>query len=83
MPRSGSAAITKLVEETKHDEVERRLSGHDEESDSLWTTMRSEDSKLAERIQKTREENAAEFKEIATSLVRIETKLGTARQPQS
>lgn len=73
----------KQLEETRHEEVARRLDGHDEEIDTIWHTMRGEDAKLAAELNASRSANAARFESVSVSLARIETKLGTLPPPQA
>jgi signal transduction histidine kinase len=55
--------------DARHEEISRRLNGHDAEINTLWTTLRAEDEATRQEIRRM---NAS----ISRSLGRIEGKLG-------
>jgi len=57
---------------SQHDDVNRRLNGHDKEIEQLWSTLRAEDAE-------TRRQMAESFLSIQRALGRIEGKLEDGR----
>jgi hypothetical protein len=66
LPKTGRFSM--FMCEEKHSTIDRRLKSHDEQLQNLWQTMREEDEKTRQMLNRT-------FQEVERSLGRIEGKL--------
>jgi len=67
--------------EQRHTDVTSRLNAHDAEIDAVWNTMRSEDQKIRNEVEVTRQVNGDRFNRISFALGKIAEKLGVDIDP--
>jgi hypothetical protein len=67
--------------EQRNADMNGRLTAHDAELDSIWNTMRSEDQKIRNELEVTRQVNGDRFNRICFALGKIAEKLGVDIDP--